>query len=864
MKAYKVINLILLYLLLSGGLMGQVDHAYKLWQNSPTDDFSTICRNVENFYAGKDKGRGTGYKQFKRWQYFMQDRLTSDGKITNVAARNWDAYNQYVNGLKNKDLYSALVTNGGWSSLGISYYTNGAGWNPGVGRVNVIAFHPTNANTFWAGAPGGGLWETVDGGSVWFPLTDGMPRIGISGIAVDYTNPNVIYILTGDGDAGDSRSIGVLKTADGGTTWTGTGLTWNVVDDVRGFKLVMHPTCRNILFVVASNGVWRTTDYGDTWTHVLNYIRIYDMEFKPGSSNNLYIAGDSTFWLSSDTGSNWTQITSGLPVHAQRMAIGVTPDNSSYVYLFAGPPTGVGSFVGVYRSTDSGQTFALKTAVPNILGYESDGQDAKHQTWYDLAVAVSASDANTLVTGAINCWKSTNGGTSFTIISKWDDYDGSQGIGYTHADIHNLTLNPLNGYLYCCSDGGIFKSTDFGENWTDLTNMSITEWYRIAGLESNSNLIIGGTQDNGSDKWTGSWTMQHILGADGMDCMIDPTNSDIMYFEGQNGEIHKSFNGGSTNSKIADYEDGPWIVPLVMNHATPTTIYAGYYNVRKSIDGGFLWSVILSMGAQDKNEMVIGYNDPNVLYVSNGAQMWRSDDAGSNWTNISPGLTLSTPISFIAVDPDDALNVFITLGGYTSGTKVFFSSNGGGTWFNYSFSLPNIPVNCVAFEDNNNSPGRAVYIGTDIGVFYWNEDLYDWIPFQNGLPTVPVFDLEINKTAGLIRAATFGRGLWSSQLYSPCPASYTLTANNDPSNPYYTGFQYYEASGNIESSRTITGGVGTDVTYKAGDYLKLTDGFHALDGNAFKAILGPCTTAVPQNPVKPVTGIYISRVQNAK
>ncbi len=151
------------------------------------------------------------------------------------------------------------------------------------------------------------------------------------------------------------------------------------------------------------------------------------------------------------------------------------------------------------------------------------------------------------MTGGINTWRSLAYGNtgSWNITSMWNDYTGT--IGYTHADIHNLDINPLNNYLYCCSDGGLLRSTDFGSNWTDLSDgLEITQWYRIAGYEANSNLLIGETQDNGSNKWTGGLTIQHILGADGMDCMIDHTNSNTMYYSSQGGALRKSTNDGAS------------------------------------------------------------------------------------------------------------------------------------------------------------------------------------------------------------------------------------------------------------------------------------------------------------------------------
>ena len=156
----------------------------------------------------------------------------------------------------------------------------------------------------------------------------------------------------------------------------------------------------------------------------------------------------------------------------------------------------------------------------------------------------------------------------------------------------------------------------------------------------------------------------------------------------------------------------------------------------------------------------------------------------------------------------------------------------------FSGTLPNTVANCIAYDDNNGSPDDALYIGTDIGVFYRNANMSDWIPFMNGLPNVRVIDLDINKASGSIRAGTFGRGLWSSDLYTVCPSGYYLTTANDPSNPNYTGVQHYEASQSVESSRTITGGLGTDVFYKGGNYVKLTTGFHVLENNLFQGNAG--------------------------
>ena len=843
-------------LLLSAGKISGQTSVSDLYLNAGTKDFATIQNTMNQYFEGRYQGQGSGYKQWKRWEYLAERRLTPDGKVANWSVRNWEEDQNYRQSHPEFDNGTELdAANGYWTSLGPSDFTWGNGWNGGVGRINCIAFHPTNSSIFWVGAPAGGLWKTTNGGTSWTPLTDGMPSIGVSGIAIDYTNTNILYILSGDGDGGDTRSVGVLKSSDGGDTWVATDMTYTALDDVRGYKLLMHPTNHLILFAVMTNGIWKTTNGGTTWTQVKTG-SFRDIEFKPGDPTVVYASGNSTeFWKSTDTGGTWTEITSGVPTTASRIAIGVTPDAPTYVYLLTGPSTGVGSYKGTYLSTNSGSSFATRSTTPNILGYEILGNDNENQATYDLAVAVSRTNSADMMIGGINTWTSANWGTTWTITSMWDN---SGGIGYTHADIHGLEINPLNNYVYCVSDGGVFRSTNFGSTWTDLTSgIANTQIYRIAGFTSNTNLITFGAQDNGANKWTGVAAMLHMLGADGMDCMIDHSNSSILYNSTQNGSLRKSTNGGASFTGIKPTgATGSWVTPYIMNPANSSIIYGGYDDVYKSTNGGSSWT---NTGADGRGAMAMGTSNTSRIYASNGATIYRSDDAAGTWTNVSAGLPGIT-ITFIAVDPDNSLRVFITLGGYTAGQKVYESTDGGATWVNRSGSLPNVPTNCIAYEDNNYAPADALYIGNDLGVFYRDDNHTDWIPFRNGLPTVPVFDLEINKTNNMITIGTFGRGLWRSDLFNTCVTAYALTAANDPSNPNYTGYQFYEASNYITSSRVVTGGLGTDVTYKGDNYVKLTTGFQAKHYSVFRAKLGPCNLGAPMTgkPVR-VTGVFTGK-----
>lgn len=814
------------------------DSSFDIWQNPGTRDFKQIQLKTNDYFADRDKGRGSGYKQWKRWEYLNESRLTPDGKITNHALRNWNAWQEYieVNDIP-KDPDPADVTNGSWAFLAPIAYVNGnEGNGGGLGRLNCVTFHPTDQQTMYVGSPAGGLWMTPNHGISWTNLSEGLPCIGVSGIVISPYYPNVIYILTGDGDGINTYSIGVMKSNDAGLSWHPTDLQWNVQDSVRAYKLRLHPAYQFTLFAVTNAGIYKTVNGGHIWNKVVSG-HFYDIEFNPGSPDIMYASGPSSFFRSMDSGESWTQITNGVPTNAERIEIGVTPAAPSYVYLVCGPATGVGSFAGVYRSYDNGLYFSLRANTPNILGYEVLGTDNKDQNNYDLAITVSRTNENILLVGGINNWVSFDGGVNWLITTFWNTLYNP--VGYTHADIHALEINPLNNIIYCCSDGGIYFNSDFDVTWTDITSgMGLMQFYRIAGYQPNPNLILGGTQDIGTNKWLGDPHIFHIKTGDGMDCYIDPANPDKMFYTYCNGKIFVSFNGGTTSiTAITPGFIGKWVTPLAIDPTNSNIIYGGYSDVMKSVNNGLTWT---NLGVDGRDALAIAPNNPNQLYAANEDNIWRTDNGGTNWTDISAGLS-GYKINFIAIDPDNSTHIFVTLSGFYSGNKVFESNNGGTTWNNISGTLPNIVVNCIAFEDRNGNPADAVYIGTDVGVFYRNSSLGDWIPFSNYLPTVPVYDLEINETFNVITAGTFGRGLWRSPTYTTCQSNITLSGNGA------VGYSYYQASVNINSTNVFEDGSGQESYYKAGDHIRLNPGFKVTNHSKFKAWIGLCSAGFPDN-----------------
>lgn len=750
--------------------------------SDPKVNVYDVQKKFEDYFKGKDYERGKGWKQYKRWEEFMVPRTYPTGERFNPAI----AYTEFQKYMENY-LNSDSPVYGDWTSMGPTTWTNGSsGYNPGNGRINCVMVDPNNPNVIYVGAPAGGIWKSINGGNNWEVLSDNFTVLGVSSIAIHPGNSNVIYIATGDGDGGQTYSIGVLKSIDAGVTWTPTGLSFFVNNFVRLNKILIHPIDPNILIAAANNGFYKSTNAGVNWTQTVSGTNIRDIEFKPNDPNTIYASGNS-FRKSTNGGDNFTVITSGIPASGiTRIAIGVSPANNSYVYFLASAANG--GYQGYYRSTNSGDDFTVMSGTPNILGYELNGSDAGGQGSYDLVTAVSPTDINTVYTGGINIWKSTNGGVNFTAQTYWYY---PEGFAYVHADIHALDF--FGSRLFTGSDGGVFYSTNNGTNWIDKSpGLDIMQFYRIGGTPSNANFIIGGTQDNGSDILKNG-NLTHIFGADGGEALIDYADTSIVYCEYQGGGILKSTNGGvDLNDATAGItENGAFVTPYIMHPTNHQILYAGFQNVWKTTNGADSWTQLsTTLGSGTITSLAISPSNPDYIYTSKSSNIYVTTNAGVNWNLMNSGLP-GFSVTYIAVHSSNPGIAWASISGYNAGQKVFKTTNAGVNWVNISGTLPNIPANCVTFE---NGPKEGVYVGMDVGVYYTNNQLSGWIPYLDGMPNVIVREIEIHYPSGKVRAATLGRGIWQATLASQLvginisvsgiPNNYNLKQNYpNPFNP---------------------------------------------------------------------------------
>ncbi len=739
--------------------MGSLLHG-QVWveqMNDPSVNFYTVKQSFEDYWQEKEVEKGKGYKQFLRWAAFMEPRVYPEGNRPdpNILAQQFQQLQQNQG---NTNL-------GQWKPLG-PFDGSAMGSSMGIGRINRIVFDPANSQIVWACSPAGGLWKSTDGGVTWGTNTDQLTNLGVSDVAIDPNNTNIMYLATGDRDGGDTYSYGVLKSTDGGQTWNPTGLNFSVPLQVRAQNLYINPDSSNIVIAITRVGIYRSTDYGDNWTRTENG-SFSSFVQKVGNSNILFtssLSGNSCkIYRSTDNGITWNPITHpNLPAgNARRIELAVTPDDPDYIYALVGASDN--GFEGIYRSTDGGNSWTERADSPNLLGWSTVGSDQGGQAWYDLALAVNPTDKNEIFVGGVNIWRSTNGGSNWNMAAHW--YGGG-GNPFVHADVHHLIYQPGTNELYAGTDGGVYRDKDNQFSWDELNDgMNITQYYRMSASVTDTTVMLAGAQDNGSHRMTGS-TWRTVKGGDGMDCAISTKNPDVMYASSQYGNFAKSTNGGNSFNAIFNLPNnltGNWVTPIALDPQHPDTLYLGFDRIYRSFDGGITFTTIAMSGGTNLNLLTVAPVHTNIVFASEGNNLYKSTDHGSTWANLSSAVPGSAAITFIAVAHDDPDHMIITRSGYSSNQKVYESFDGGHNWNNLSQGLPNIPANCVTFENNDEG---SIYLGTDLGVFYRDSLNPEWIPFNAGLPNVIVNDLEINYVNRKLRAATYGRGVWETPLFS--------------------------------------------------------------------------------------------------
>jgi hypothetical protein len=697
-----------------------------------TATLAEMKASFDDFWKTHDPNiPGSGHKPFMRYYTNMQNQLHDDGTVLS-SQEIIDIYKQEKqNRGTNRSAANAAVTSNWTPVWGTLPYNS-----PGQGRVQAVAVDQTNTNIFYVGTPAGGIWKTINGGTTFLPIFDEYPQIGVSGIAIDPANHNIIYIATGDRDHGDTTFVGVYKSTDGGTTWANTGA---ISGPSKASDIYVNPTNSNMIWVATSSGVFRSLNAGTSWTNVLSG-NIRDLKIKPTDPTVVYAVSSSNFYKSTNSGASFATSMTGLPATSGRLVIDVTPANSSVVYALSA--TTGNAFQGIYKSTDSGATFvATNTTSTTIFGGST-------QAWYDMALGVSDTNENEIYTGCLSVFKSTDSGVTLT------------GTAGTHADIHILRF--FNNKLYNGNDGGIYLSADTGTTFSNLTKSIQNQIiYKIAVAKQTSSTIFTGHQDNGCHAFINNNQWNKTQGSDGMDVVIDPTNQNIMYGMIQYGQqFWKNTTAGVSGSAYitglpTGESNGNWIVPLAINNIGE--VFSGFTKLYKMVGTTWTAQSTATVGSGMIDLIEFDPSNRNNVYVANGTGLYKSINGG---VTFALSYTAGTSISGICVHSTDSSIVYITTSG-TSG-QAMKSINGGTTFANIAAGLPSIGKFCIKHQGNNaNNP---LFVGTNLGVYYKDDTLTTWTAFETGLPNVQVSDLDINLIDNNITASTFGRGVWRSPL----------------------------------------------------------------------------------------------------
>lgn len=711
----------------------------------------------------KDNSHIKWEKQFYRMEYLMNGRVDENGHFPSKLY--YEESKRVIQDRKNR-----AMDYGSWTCMGPFYAPAAQGQNRpgGTGRIDCIAFHPTNPDKIYVGSPTGGLWWTDDGGLNWLTSTDNLATLGIADIKIHPDNPDTIYIVTGTRDTWwETYSAGILVSYDGGLTWQETGLNYNYSQGMLANQLIINPYNPSEMIVATSIGLYKSTDAADNWNLVFPG-SFKDLKFAPGDFSTIYAStfnmyGGANVFISRDGGNTFSNASNLLfnPSYVNRITIETTPADPDVVYLLCSEASSNG-FYGLYRSDDKGVNWIHSSAATNLnlLGWALSGMDNGGQGFFTLALEVDPHNADHVYVGGVNIWESTNSGASWTINAHWLGYGSAD---YVHADIHVLQYNYLNDVLYTGVDGGVYELQSNGTEWIDLSDGIVNyQLYKLGLYEGDDQLVLGSPQDNGTTLFdNGEFT--ELLLAEACDNFIDYTNPDIMYYGGYGSGYQRSLNGGQTCVNIyppgANHMFNP---PFIINPVNPKSLYSASNQVYRSYNRGDDWDVItenISTGSRFYC-LEIAPSDTNYLYVSTATNIWMSSDYASSWKNIKAGLPSNSFISDIAISTVNPEHVWVTFQSFST-DLVYRSTDSGDTWENVTFNLPNIPATCAVYEGGSNN---GIYVGTDLGVYYMDDDLGEWVDFNTELPNVMIDELEINYTAQKLVAATYGRGLWETPL----------------------------------------------------------------------------------------------------
>lgn len=686
-------------------------------------------------------------------------------------------------------------------------------------RAEAVQIDPNNPGTMYLAFGSGNLWKTINNGLSWKPIFDNQPSHGIGDIALAPSDPNIIYVGTGE-SLRKRRNFtlpgtGMYKSIDGGDHWIHIGLenSWHIGE------IAVHPKNPDIVYVAVmgkfwssseEKGVYKTTDGGNSWKQVL-YVngttRANDIIISPSNPNILYASmwdnndsedlmesvygPRSAVYKSIDRGDTWHKASNGLPSGAKTGRIGIAVSYQDHNKIYANVDNlnkNRTEAAEIYQSLDGGSTWKRT--------HNDELQFSSVIGWYFSDIYVNPHDDDDIYALGVRLMRSTDGGKHFAMITGDVRHLNPSAADQFHLDQCELLINPQDpSNLFACNDGGLYQSYDNGESWIHYNNIPSGEFYDITISQDKDYLIYGGTQDDATafgppkaynpkfeDPWKYLW-VDAWSGGDGCVTLLDPEDKNTIYFSMQNGAARRmDFAQDTSKSIIPRFnKDDPrisefnFITPYILSPHDHKTIYHGGNYMFKSINQGDDWDAIspdlskskftdkvsIAAGAIAESELQKG-----LIYLgTDHGAFWYSDDDGENWKEASDNIA-NGYIRSICPSRHSTNTVYMTMTGLNYDdleSYVYASIDNGKNWKSLKSNLPSEPAN-VILEDPFDAD--ILYLGSHRGVYITLDKGQSWNLLLGNLPAVPVSDLSINELNKELVIATHGRGIYVQDISS--------------------------------------------------------------------------------------------------
>jgi hypothetical protein len=645
----------------------------------------------------------------------------------------------------------------------------------------------------FAGTAAGGVFRSTDMGTSWTPTTDQFSGLGVSDIAIHPTNPDTMYLATGDYDSDHMNSIGIFRSTNGGSTWAATGLTFELSAADRIGHIFIDPVQPHILYASTQFGIKKSVNSGGNWIDLPSpgngsspgYF-YNDITYVPRTTPRIYVTARQApiLYYTDNGGTSWDSINVGKPAFNTRLDLAWSPDKPDLLFLLAqdNPAFRVLTIsTNTFTSAWSTVTTPAATANADLYGFNS-------QYGYNQTIVVNPTNGNDIIIGEFNGKRSTDGGATWTDYGNgyYDPGSSTDNWGgyYLHSDHHFMEYIPGTTTLIGDVNSPLQQK---------FNGLVATQSYSLAIRQGSSGLALLGNQDNDGfsrDSANGSFKWFMAQAGDGTATAIEKNNSKTRLLGGTKGTLRRTDNGFSTaflgtNITPAAGGGASFVFP-VESHPQGTYHYGGYDKLMKYNTSNGSWAVLFDPPRNvDYIELANNTATTSKIYVINDAgDAFRSSDEAAHTAVTAPESLKFKSISCSKTNWD---SVFCTVTDYTAGKKVYFSTNGGGTWANISGTLPNIKMDKIVFKQGSDT----LFLGTELGLYagkLLSNGTITWEKYGSGLPNVRISDIEIDYVSNRLYTSTFGRGLWFVDLGSPVLSledlTFTSEKNKNSENKY--------------------------------------------------------------------------------